>query len=192
MSATITYDELLSQNQELLRQLEETNDTIEAIRTGQVDALIVKAGGEHELYTLKSADQTYRIFIEKMAEGALTLDHKGTILYSNSRFAFMIGLPLEKVIGMPFETFVPEAFKAAFTELIKAGWVIETKGEISLINSNHQNIPFLLSISALPLNEEASLSIILTDLTSQKKNRTAVEAEERAIGRSPPDCRKRQ
>jgi two-component system phosphate regulon sensor histidine kinase PhoR len=167
----ILYNELLSQNEELRLQLEEANDTIEAIRTGQIDALIVKAGDgqTHELYTLRSADQTYRIFIEKMAEGAVTLDSNGTVLYSNSRFAQMLGLPLEKVIGVQFESFVPQAFETVYEELIIAGWAAETKGEVSLINHHDQTIPFLLSINALPLTEEASLSIILTDLTSQKK-----------------------
>ncbi|MGI4022004.1 MAG: PAS domain-containing sensor histidine kinase [Janthinobacterium lividum] len=170
MSAVLSYNELLSQNECLRLQLEEANDTIEAIRTGQIDALIVKAGDgqSHELYTLRSADQTYRVFIEKMAEGAVTLDSKGIVLYSNSRFAAILGLPLEKVIGVQFKSFVPQAFTEAYEKLIVNGWVTETKGEVSLINHQQQTIPFLLSINALLLNEEVSLSIILTDLYSQK------------------------
>lgn len=163
------YKELLSQNQELRRQLDEANDAIEAIRTGQVDALIVKTGGEHELYTLQSADQTYRVFIEKMAEGAITLDSKGVILYSNSRFATILGYKLEKVIGVPFESFVPEAYKETYISLIRSGWETEIKGEISLVNHQSQLIPFLLSINNLSLKNEASLSIILTNLSSQKE-----------------------
>src|SRR4051812_22845931 len=85
--------------EELRQQLEEANDTIEAIRTGQIDALIVKDKHGHQLYTLKSADQTYRVFIEKMIEGAVTLNEKGIILYSNSRFASMMKSPLSKIIG---------------------------------------------------------------------------------------------
>ncbi|WP_299291250.1 ATP-binding protein [uncultured Mucilaginibacter sp.] len=169
MSTVLTNQELLSQNQELQRQLDEANDTIEAIRTGQVDALIVKAGGGHEVYTLKSADQTYRVFIEKMAEGAVTLDEKGIVLYSNLRFALMLNLPLEKVIGAKFETFVPAAFREGFLYLMQRGWMAETKGEISLSNVYQQEIPFLLSLNTLPLNGEATLSIILTDLTLQKE-----------------------
>src|SRR5438270_7551450 len=80
-------------------QLEEANDAIEAIRTGQVDALIVQDKMGHQLYTLKSADQTYRVFIEKMKEGALTVNKDGLIIYSNTRFAAMLGLPLSAVIG---------------------------------------------------------------------------------------------
>ncbi len=168
MSVFPTYNELLHQNQELRLQLEEANDAIEAIRTGQVDALIVKTEGEHELYTLRSADQTYRVFIEQMAEGAVTIDHQETILYSNSRFAAMLGLPLEKVIGVSFKTFVPEVFREVFLKLIDAGWETESKGEISLNNHQNQLVPFLMSINSLILNGQATLSIILTDLTSQK------------------------
>ncbi len=168
MSTVLINNQLLAQNEELRRQLEEANDTIDAIRSGQVDALIVNAGDGHELYTLRSADQTYRVFIEKMAEGAVTLDQKGIVLYSNSRFALMLGLPLEKVIGAQFETFVPPVYQEEFVHLVEKGWREETKGEISLNNVGQQEIPFLLSLNTLPLNGEATLSIILTDLTSQK------------------------
>src|ERR1700760_4621906 len=98
--AKITYDQLLSENHELRAQLEEANDTLYAIRTGQVDALIVNNGDDHQIFTLKTADQTYRIFIEKMNEGAVTINREGIILYSNSRFADMVKMPLEKVIGL--------------------------------------------------------------------------------------------
>ncbi len=49
-----TYEQLVKENEELLWQLEEAMDTINAIRTGQVDALIVTGPGEEpQLYTLK-------------------------------------------------------------------------------------------------------------------------------------------
>src|SRR5580704_16797006 len=129
---TITYEQLLSENIELRTQLEEANDTLDAIRTGQVDALIVNNGDRHQLYTLKTADQTYRVFIEKMNEGAVTLNHDGLILYSNSRFAGMVNIPLEKVIGLPFNTFIPETSLEKYNELINNGWEADCKEEIDL------------------------------------------------------------
>ena len=190
MSSVPIYEDLLSQNKELQRQLDEANDTIEAIRTGQVDALIVKAGNEHEVYTLKSADQTYRVFIEKMAEGAVTLDGKGIVLYSNLRFALMLDLSLEKVIGARFETFVAPLFREEFAHLFRKGWQAETKGEVNLCNAAQQQIPFLLSLNTLPLNGVPTLSIILTDQTSQKEtehrlklqNEQLKEARQKAEG----------
>jgi two-component system phosphate regulon sensor histidine kinase PhoR len=66
MDLTRSVTALEKEIEELRWQLEEANDTIEAIRSGQVDALVVKDKNGHQLYTLKSADQTYRVFIEKM------------------------------------------------------------------------------------------------------------------------------
>src|SRR5690349_5577826 len=78
------------QIEELRFHLEEAAETIDAIRTGQIDALVVKGEEGHQLYTLRTADQTYRVFIEKMTEGAVTLNQQGVIIYSNSQFANLI------------------------------------------------------------------------------------------------------
>lgn len=163
-----TYDELVSENTELRFQLEEANDTIEAIRTGQVDALIVQGDDGHQLYTLKTADQTYRTFIEKMNEGAVTLNREGIILYSNFRFAEMVNMPLEKVIGIRFDTFILAEAHAEFNKLIESGWERECKEEVLLVN-NKRYIPCLLSCNTLELDEGTALSLILTDLTIQKE-----------------------
>ncbi|MDQ6756709.1 MAG: ATP-binding protein [Bacteroidota bacterium] len=168
MEALKTSAQLEQEIEELQRQLEEANDTIEAVRTGQVDALIVKDKNGHQLYTLKSADQTYRVFIEKMIEGAVTLDEKGIILYSNSRFASIMNLPLSKIIGSYFETYVPGEYRETFDELIKKGWQTETKGEIYLVTANDELVPFLVSLTTLELDDRIALSLILTDLTIQK------------------------
>src|ERR1700743_1105855 len=117
----LTYQELLSEANELRFKLEEANDTLNAIRTGQVDALIVQSDTGNQLYTLKTADQTYRVFIEKMNEGAVTLNRDGVILYSNSRFATMVEMPLEKVLGLAFDSFIPEGSKERFNELMYSG-----------------------------------------------------------------------
>jgi two-component system phosphate regulon sensor histidine kinase PhoR len=167
--AKITYDQILSENQELKIQLEEATDTLDAIRTGQVDALIVNTGDAHQLYTLKTADQTYRVFIEKMNEGAITINRAGTILYSNSRFASMVGIPLEKVIGVSFINFVPFSLRAKIVMLLNNAWNSDSKEEILLVNSEHQEISCLLSCNSLEMDEGTALSLILTDLTLLKE-----------------------
>ena len=164
-----TYEQLLSENHQLKWQLEEANDTVEAIRTGQVDALIVNNGGGHQLYTLKTADQTYRVFIEKMNEGAVTINRKGTILYSNSKFANMVSMPLERVISMPFNTFIPSELLETYNELIGNAWNGDCKEEIELLNVRQQHVPCILSCNTLELDEGTALSLILTDLSILKE-----------------------
>jgi two-component system phosphate regulon sensor histidine kinase PhoR len=164
----LTYNQLLSEVEELRFQLEEATDTINAIRTGQVDALIVQGDEGHQLYTLKTADQTYRMFIEKMNEGAVTLNHDGLILYSNSRFAEMVNIPLEKVIGLSFEEFIAEDSRATFNEVFKKAWEAECKKELELIRKDSDVLSCLLSCNTLELDEGLALSLILTDLSIQK------------------------
>ena len=82
-----TIEELDAELEELQHQLFEANETIDAIRSGQIDAIVVQDQYGPQLYTLRSADQAYRVFIEKMTEGALTLNKVGIILYCNSQFA---------------------------------------------------------------------------------------------------------
>ncbi len=163
------YKDLLSENEELRMQLEEANDTIHAIRTGQVDAFVVESDGGHQLYTLKTADQTYRVFIEKMNEGAVTLNRDGLILYSNSRFASMMGMPLEKVLGLSFDKFIPKLSRKKFNKLIANSWEEDCKEEIILQGKNDSLIPCLLSCNTLEMDEGIALSLILTDLTILKE-----------------------
>jgi PAS domain S-box-containing protein len=163
-----TRENLEKELEELRLQLEEANETIEAIRTGQIDALVVQGKNGHQLYTLKTADQTYRVFIEKMAEGAVTLNEKGLILYSNSQFASMVSIPLSNVIGLPFEKFIAPENISDYKELFTKSWSQDCKGEVLLI-SGEKNTPVQLSLATLELEEGVSLSIILTDLTNLKE-----------------------
>ena len=181
IKATKTYEELLEELEELSFQLKEANETIQAIRTGQVDALMVETEEGPQLYTLKSADHTYRVFIEKMKEGAITLDSNGIVLYCNSRFADMINLPLGKVIGLPIINFIPEEYKNRFNKIIGQGWHSDSKGEIGLKNSNNELVPFLLSVTSLELDEGAALSIILTDLSQQKENEKQLQLKNQQL-----------
>lgn len=170
MEQTKSYQQLLSENHELQWQLEEANDTIEAIRTGQVDALIVKNEGNHQLYTLKSADHTYRVFIEKMSEGAVTINREGFILYCNSSFASMVKLPLEKVIGIPFDTFIANDSRKRYDKLNKAGWEKDSKEELYIRDKYDQTTCCLCSFATLEMDGGAALSVILTDLTTQMES----------------------
>jgi len=165
----LKYEQLSAENSDLRIRLEEANDTINAIRTGQVDALIVNDGDGHQLYTLKTADQTYRVFIEKMNEGAVTVNREGLILYSNTKFAEMVGMPLEKTIGLHFDGFIAEQSTTVYNKLIDDAWEEDCKEEIWLVSAGKQSVPCLLSCNTLELDEGLALSLILTDLSILKE-----------------------
>lgn len=163
-----TKGELLKKLEELRFQLNEANDTIEAIRTGQVDALVVHGKEGHQVYSLKSADQTYRVFIEKMTEGAVTLNKQGFVLYCNSQFAIMAGVPLSQVMGLSFDKFIIAADLPVYKSSFQKSWLQDWKVELMLKTENGER-PVQLSLTTLDLEEGISLSVIITDLTAQKK-----------------------
>ena len=165
---------------ELEYKLQEANDTIDAIRNGQVDALVVSNSKGPFLYTLKSADHAYRMFIEKMAEGALTLDSAGRIMYSNSKFAELVDRQLMHVIGSPFSQFVADEFKEDFEETFNKSWIENVTSEIFLSCSPHQ-VPVKLSMNALDFDGEACLNIIVTDLTIQKENQQELQEKNKLL-----------
>lgn len=131
--------------------------------------LIVHDSAGHQLYTLKTADHTYRVFIEKMNEGAVTINREGIILYSNSRFAAMVKMPLEKIIGISFSVFISDRFLDPYEGLISNARTTDSKKEIELTGRQGQLVPCLISCNTLELDEGVALSLILTDLTLSKE-----------------------
>jgi PAS domain S-box-containing protein len=163
---SMSADELAKRNEELQLQLQEAQETIEAIRTGQVDALIVESNEGHQLFTLNSADRAYRVFIEKMTEGAVTLNDQGIVLYANLSFALLVRQSLSQVVGVPFEEFILPASRPVYEELFKKCWTSDCKGEVQM--SVEEATPVQLSLTSIQFEGSSTLSIILTDLTAQK------------------------
>jgi two-component system CheB/CheR fusion protein len=182
MEKTKSYEQLIAENDELKWQLEEANDTLEAIRTGQVDTLVVNNGDGHHLYSLKSADHTYRVFIEKMSEGAVTINQEGFILYSNSSFAEMVKFPLEKVMGVPFETFIAGESKQKYERLNKTGWKKDAKEELFIRDKYDKLTCCLCSSASIEMDGGMALSLIITDLTTQKESQQQLMRQNEKLG----------
>src|SRR5262245_14448790 len=83
----------------LQNSLREAQETLDAIRGGEVDALVVSGPQGEQIYSLSGADEPYRVYVERMQEGAVTISSVGLILYANQRFADMVLQPLEQVIS---------------------------------------------------------------------------------------------
>ncbi len=101
-------ESLEAHNRALELALQEARETLDAIRNGEVDAVVVGGPDGQVVYTLENADRPYRVLVEQMREGAVTLNGQGVILYCNQSFAELIGLRSETIIGEPIFGFVNE------------------------------------------------------------------------------------
>src|SRR5689334_3820222 len=109
---------------ELQRRLEEAEETLRAIREGEVDALVVEAPEGEVIYTLTTADYPYRLMIDEMNEGAVSVSPDSFILYSNRNFTSILGLieaGESKASGVPFGDYIiPEMREQFLKDLEKA------------------------------------------------------------------------
>jgi PAS domain S-box-containing protein len=172
---------------ELKNQLKETRESFEKIQSGHIDALVIANEKNLKILTERTTDKIYRVLIEKMHEGAVTINEDGIILYCNSCFAGMLKLPLEKVIGNPFKDFLDSSYHKDFDKLLARDWNNAIKQELNLFADDGKTIPVLISVNILPIEFQEdtektfALSIIVTDLTIIKKNQEELKTQKELL-----------
>ena len=154
--------------EELRRRLQEAEATINAIRDGHVEALVVSAPGGEQIYTLRSADQPYRLIVEQMREGALTLAADGTILYCNQRFAELMARPPERIAGRALAEFFDAGDLSTLRRVLSSE---SCRAEVQLRNDGGGVTPAQLSSIALTIDGVRTVAVVVTDLTHERIER---------------------
>ncbi len=162
-------ESLLQENQQLRARLEELEETLRAIRSGEVDALVVSTSSGEQIYTLVGADQPYRVMVETMSEGAVMLVQDGTILYCNGRFAELVGTPHEQIIGQSFQNWVAIRDSEKVGMVLTQAWEGIVHEELELKASDGTCVPAYLSMCPLPESVGMGIATVITDLTELKQ-----------------------
>jgi PAS domain S-box-containing protein len=154
---------------DLRARLREVEETIVAIRGGEVDAVVVGEALGQQVYTLTNADRPYRLLIEQMKEGAITLSTAGLIVYCNDGFASLLGKRSGQISGTLFQQFILQTDIALFENLLNGangGRVV-----LTLVATGHTEVPVNLSLSPLPDNREGRIVCgIVTDLRELRQS----------------------
>ena len=166
-----TRQQLLDEVKDLKSRSMEAEETLRAILNGEVDGLVIKTVKGDRVFTLSGADHPYRIMVETMNEGAVTLAADGTILYCNQRFADIVKEPLEKVMGSSIYQYISSKDLQLFKMLLKEGLKGNSKVELALQTGDENSVPVLLSISTLQQTDiPGAMCMVVTDLTEQKRD----------------------
>jgi PAS domain S-box-containing protein len=161
-----TNEQLQLENQRLQQRLAEAEDTLRALKAGEVDAVVVETDRE-QVYTLDAADKPYRLLVEQMPQGAASFTTDGVILHGNRRFASLLGQPLEKLIGRSIYDFLAPESQTLFESLLRDVQAAEVRAEVTLRRGDGTLVPAYIGINALregPLG----MCVVVTDLTEQK------------------------
>jgi PAS domain S-box-containing protein len=163
---------------ELRARLADAEETLRAIRSGEVDSVMVAGKEGSQVFTLDGAEHAYRVLIESMNEGALTLTADGMILYANQCFARMVKRPLEQVLGSSFHHLLSAEHQATLRPLLKRADPSGPKIQVLLNAGDGSQMPAQISSCVLAQNgaESASFGLVVTDMTEARHNEEMLRA----------------
>ena len=169
--------DLQRENADLRRQLLEATETLEAIRRGAVDALVIQAGESGRIYALEGSERPYRLFVEGMQQAAVTLAPDGLILFCNRRLGEMLQQP-GRMAGLPFEAAVAPDSRADWRELLERARLALASGEITLQGQSGLQVPAWVTVHTVEDSGGTTFGVVVADLTDRKhQDRLAQQAQ---------------
>ncbi|MGA2730795.1 MAG: PAS domain-containing protein, partial [Terracidiphilus sp.] len=173
----------MSQGSNLRARLENAEETLRAIQSGEVDALMVSGRRGEQVVSLKGGEPNYRMLVEAMSEGAATLSRNGAVLYCNRRFAELMSRPPTRMIGITLQSLVAEAERGRFETLLADARTAVAKGEFNLRRTDGDSIPVYISLNRLRGYKGQALGMVITDLSEQKRMQAAEIRQAEAMRR---------
>jgi PAS domain S-box-containing protein len=172
MTATAEIDELR-------RRLEEAEETLRAIRNGEVDALVMRDGGGEadEVFTIGGDAESYRKFIEAMEPGAAAIDAAGRLLYANTALCALAGQPLAALQGRPLVACFADRLDGELASILTGQAPDRSTTEI-IVRGDDGERHFSVSATPVRLGTVAGRAVTFTDLTERVRAERAERAEQ--------------
>lgn len=153
----------------LSERLAVAEETLRAIRCGEVDALFSADRNGELVAMVGGAESGHRVLVEAMNEGAAILSNQGLLLYCNSRLASLLHAPLEAVMGNPLSAFVDGASQAPVGALLRQGLHHACTGDVCFRDLEGAVTPVQLSLSPMRIHELPAICLVANDLTEHKR-----------------------
>jgi PAS domain S-box-containing protein len=174
-----TAQELLAANEALRARLAKAEETLDAIRRGGVDTPVAAGAAGEAIFTLCGADHLHGLVIETMNTGALTVNADGVILHANSRVAELVQAPCEHIVGTALRAWIiPDDLDRLTTLLLNTSVSSPQHGEIGLRRRSGDCLPVHVSITRLSAENLEGATLVVTDLSAQKRIEAALRDNE--------------
>ena len=150
--------------------------TVEAIRNGSVDALVV--GGD-QVVMLDSAQRFYQAAVERMQQGVIIIGAYGEIAYANQRMSSMLAMGKERLLSMSLEKLVVNGDRGALQSLLEARGGTSSQAQVRLRRSDGQVVTALITVTAMADGQKMCL---VSDLSLQKRHEATDERTRKFLG----------
>jgi PAS domain S-box-containing protein len=169
---------LLAENTDLRARLAETEDTIRAIRSGDVDALVVEGTAGPQVYTLQGVEAETNRFrgemLAQVSDAVVAVDDEERIVYLNAAAESLYGFAASKVLGRTLSAIYDSQWHDAADELRAATALRETgewRGESIHVRHDGRAINVELGVTVLrdiDGSQTGSLAVI-RDVTERRR-----------------------
>ena len=148
---------------------DEATETLRAIRSGRVDAIVVNGANGHGVVTFRDPDHAYRALVEAMGEGAALVTHDGVICYHNPRFAELtMGSGAAALRGKALRDLMPSDAAASVDAMLERAQRGPARIEVSLVPVQGSTMTVQLTASATSVADVDVLCLVATDLSEQR------------------------
>ena len=165
-------------------RLAELEETVTAIGSGAVDALVVRGERGIRVFSLEGADRPFREFVERMTDGAAAIDDIGTIIWANHRLAEIVGQRLERVIGAPFHAFATPQSTRRLQRLLERGSAARVRAEVRLRRVSGESVSVRVDVGPIQSDGMSFRAVVVTDLTVEKQRDRAAKRGAAALRRT--------
>lgn len=156
------------ENAQLRERLVDAEAVIQAIRHGEIDAVVVNSSEGARIFTLEGSDHPYRMLVESMNEGAATLSEAGVILFSNPRLAALLGTTPAELAGTRLASWIGGGERTQFERLLRDSRDRSVSSDLTLCAGKVDSLPVRVSLSSLVVKGMRCCCAVLTDMSLAK------------------------
>ena len=161
---------------ELEARLYEAEETLRAIREGEIDAVVIKGGTTEQVFTLEGGEQSYRAFMEAMDIGAAAFDSEGQLLYANQALCTLLGRPVGALSGPALLGLLDAVNETTFRRLLTQALMERQSAEIH-VRIGDADRSFLLTGAPIDLGIVGGVAVTFTDISEREQTAVAKESE---------------
>ncbi len=187
-SPPATVRTLRAENAELRARLAEAEDTLRAIRTGDVDALVVEGDDGLQIFTLQGLDaeqnRSRGEMLAQVSDSVIAVDNEDHITFLNAAAERQYGIRADEVVGRKLDSVItrqwpsPEAEAEMWTAMGERG---EWRGEMIHRTLDGRELHIESSSAALRGSDGERVGVVRTirDVSERKQAEEALRHSER-------------
>ncbi|RXH20866.1 PAS domain S-box protein [Bradyrhizobium guangzhouense] len=161
---------------ELEARLYEAEETLRAIREGEIDAVVIKGGATEQVFTLEGDGESYRTFMEVMDVGAAAFDGEGQLLYANQALCKLLDRPASSLAGQELLVLLDSVNQTIFRRLLTQALDGRQSAEIH-VHVGKADRSFLLTGAPIEFGIGRGVAITFTDISEREQAAVAKESE---------------